>query len=444
MSRLDWVNALPQRWEAKPLRAVADYVVSNVDKAPADGEVHVRLCNYTDVYNNEFITLDLNFMEATATQAEIARFGLTVNDVIITKDSESWDDIAVPALVRETAPDLVCGYHLALLRPRKQHIHGAFLLRCLQAKPVRVQLELAANGVTRFGIPKSDIGSTRLPVPPLNVQRAIADYLDRETARIDALIAAKERLLALLAEKRRALITRAVTRGLDPNAPMKDSGIPWLGEIPAHWTATRIKHVVTLRRSRVQSNEELKPCIGLEDIESWTGRLISNQSSVEEVLVSTTGESDSLSSTFEPGDVLFGKLRPYLAKAWVAEFAGRCTTEALVMQPVAVEARFLHYVCLCPNFIELVDASTFGSKMPRADWDFIGNIKIPLPPATEQRAIVEHITEETARLDALRAATEHSIALLKERRAALISAAVTGQIEAPARTASTADREAVP
>jgi restriction endonuclease S subunit len=288
------------------------------------------------------------------------------------------------------------------------------------------------------------IGNIKIPVPPLPQQRAIADYLDRETARIDALIAAKERLLALLAEKRRALITRAVTRGLDPNAPMKDSGIPWLGEIPAHWTATRIKHVVTLRRSRVQSDEERKPYIGLEHVESWTGRLVSDLSSADEAAVSATRESDSLSSTFEPGDVLFGKLRPYLAKAWVAEFAGRCTTEALVMQPVAVEARFLRYVFLCPDFIDLVDASTFGSKMPRADWDFIGNIKIPLPPATEQRAIVEHITEETARLDALRAATERSIALLKERRAALISAAVTGQIDVPACAASTADREAVP
>jgi len=293
-------------------------------------------------------------------------------------------------------------------------------------------------------VPEEFIRNYLVPVPPLNVQRAIADYLDRETARIDALIAAKERLLALLAEKRRALITRAVTRGLDPNAPMKDSGIPWLGEIPAHWTATRIKHVVTLRRSRVQSDEERKPYIGLEHVESWTGRLVSDLSSADEAAVSATRESDSLSSTFEPGDVLFGKLRPYLAKAWVAEFAGRCTTEALVMQPVAVEARFLRYVFLCPDFIDLVDASTFGSKMPRADWDFIGNIKIPLPPATEQRAIVEHITEETARLDALRAATERSIALLKERRAALISAAVTGQIDVPACAASTADREAVP
>ena len=244
MSLLAWTGQLPDNWEAKPLRSAADYVVSNVDKVPDDDEILVRLCNYTDVYNNEFITPALDFMQATASEAEISRFGLAVDDVIITKDSESWDDIGVPALVRETAGDLVCGYHLARLRPLKNKMNGAFLFRCLQAKPVRVQLELAANGVTRFGIPKSEIGTMRLPVPPLPQQRAIADYLDRETARLDALVAAKERVIGLLAEKRRALITRATTRGLDTHAPLRDSGIPWLGKIPAHWTRSHLKRLL--------------------------------------------------------------------------------------------------------------------------------------------------------------------------------------------------------
>ena len=246
MSLIAWADQLPDNWEVKPLRSVADYVVSNVDKVPDDDEIPIRLCNYTDVYNNEFITLALDFMQATASEAEISKFGLAVDDVIITKDSESWDDIGVPALVRETVGDLVCGYHLALLRSLKERMDGAFLFRCLQAKPVRVQLELVANGVTRFGIPKSEIGAMRLPVPPLTQQRAIADYLDRETARLDALVAAKERVLRLLAEKRRAVITRAVTRGIDPRAPLRDSGIPWLGEIPSHWEIVALRFLVDL------------------------------------------------------------------------------------------------------------------------------------------------------------------------------------------------------
>ena len=141
MSHLAWVNSLPKSWEVKPLRATTDYVVSNVDKLSVDHEIPVRLCNYTDVYNNDFISMSLGFMQATATEDEIEKFGLQVGDVVITKDSESWDDIGVPALVRETANDLVCGYHLALLRPRRHQLAGAFLFRCLQAKPICVQLE---------------------------------------------------------------------------------------------------------------------------------------------------------------------------------------------------------------------------------------------------------------------------------------------------------------
>ena len=245
MNLLAWTDQLPDNWEAKPLRSAAEYVVSNVDKVPDDDEVPVRLCNYTDVYNNESITLAIDLMHATASEAEIAKFGLEVDDVLITKDSESWDDIGVPALVRETAGDLVCGYHLALLRPLKHKMDGAFLFHCLQAKPVQAQLELAANGVTRFGIPKSEIGTIRLPVPPLPQLRAIADYLDRETARLDALVAAKVRVLDLLAEKRQTLITRAVTRGLHSHVQLRESGISWLGKIPAHWTVKRLKFVVT-------------------------------------------------------------------------------------------------------------------------------------------------------------------------------------------------------
>src|SRR5437762_2950242 len=119
MSRdLDWFPQLPARWPTVPLKSLCDYRVSNVDKLSADNELPVRLCNYTDVYHNEFIRLSMDLMQTTATQAEVERFRLFEDDVIITKDSETWSDIGVPAVVAESAPDLVCGYHLAMLRPK--------------------------------------------------------------------------------------------------------------------------------------------------------------------------------------------------------------------------------------------------------------------------------------------------------------------------------------
>lgn len=196
----------------------------------------------------------------------------------------------------------------------------------------------------------------------------------------------------------------------------------------------RLKYVVSLRRSRVDGSDDARPYVGLEQIESGTGRLIRASSetevSVESPDQSTEATGESLTNTFEPGDVLFGKLRPYLAKAWVAEFAGRCTTELLVMEPRATESRFLRYVCLSRDFIDAVDASTFGSKMPRADWDFIGNMPIPMPNQTKQRAIADYLDRETAQLDALVATKEELLDLLAEKRRALVTRSITRGLDA--------------
>lgn len=195
-------------------------------------------------------------------------------------------------------------------------------------------------------------------------------------------------------------------------------------QVASLFPAKRLKHVVSLRRSRVDGNEDDRPYVGLENIESWTGKLLGN-SATDEASSAIMVEGTSLSNTFEPGDVLFGKLRPYLAKVWVAEFPGRSTTELLVMHPVEIEPRFLRYVCLWHDFVNAVDASTFGSRMPRADWDFIGNMSVPIPEWRKQCAIANYLDRETTRLDALVAEKERLLDLLAEKRRALITRAVT-------------------
>ena len=281
------------------------------------------------------------------------------------------------------------------------------------------------------------IGNMSVPVPDPETQTAIADYLDRETARLDALLGAKQGLLKLLAEKRRAIITRAVTCGLDPRAPIRDSGVPWLGGTGIAFPTKRLKHVVTLRRLRTANNspdDGARPYVGLEDIESGTGRLLNllnGAGTSGPSGPSETSETDGkgLGTDFDLGDVLFGKLRPYLAKAWVAEFPGRCTTEALVMKATSIEPRFLRSVCLSSWFVSGVNASTFGAKMPRAEWAFIGNMPVPVPEPKIQKVIADYLDHETTQLDVFTAKTRETIRLLKERRTALIAAAVTGRLD---------------
>ena len=393
-------------------------------------EIAVRLCNYTDVYNNEFITPTLDFMQASASEAEISKFGLAVDDVIITKDSESWDDIGVPALVRETADDLVCGYHLAVLRPFKQTMYGPFLHRCLQAEPVRVQLELAANGVTRFGIPKSEIGTMRLPVPPLPQQRAIADYLDRETERLDALVAAKGRVLGRLTEKRRALITRAVTQGLDPNVSLRDSGIPWLGDIPAHWTQCHLKRVLVGVDYGISVSVDTEGAIAVLRMGNLRdGELdYSGLGFVEEV-------DEAL--LLKRGDLVFNRTNSLEHIGKVALFRGKED------YPVSFASYLVRFRCgpsVLPEFLNYLLNASFPQAWGRAEAlpaigqanlnpNRFGYLPIALPSLAEQGEIVAYISRAASSLQRVRGATEQTISLLKERRSALIAAAVTGEVD---------------
>jgi len=186
-SGVEWLGKVPAHWRVRRLRNIANMRVSNVDKLVKEGEMPVSFSgNYVDVYKNDCIDAQMDFMRATATDEEIKRFRLAKGDVLITKDSETWDDIGVPALVTNPAPDLVSGYHLALLRPSVGKIAGAYLFHALQSKGLAYQFHVKAKGVTRYGLAHSDIKSVWLPLPPLSEQTAIAEYLDGITANIDA------------------------------------------------------------------------------------------------------------------------------------------------------------------------------------------------------------------------------------------------------------------
>jgi len=220
-SGIPWLGDIPEHWDVRRLRNVADLRVSNVDKHTKEGEFPVRLCNYTDVYKNSVITADMPFMAATATRDEIEAFRLHVGDVIITKDSEDWQDIGVPALVAETADDLVCGYHLAILRPRPNVVTGRFLSYALQCRGVVAQLSLAANGVTRYGLSHGAIKAISLPTPPADEQEPIAEYIDEATASLNDAIDRAKHEIDLIREYRTRLIADVVTgkvdvRGLAP------------------------------------------------------------------------------------------------------------------------------------------------------------------------------------------------------------------------------------
>lgn len=421
-----------------PLKAVASYEVSNVDKHSHSGELPVRLCNYTDVYKNDRITLDMDLMRATATQDEISKFHLEVDDVVITKDSETWNDIAVPALIAETDENLVCGYHLAILRANQEFLSGRYLMRAIQSRPVALQLELASTGVTRCGLPKGAIGSAKLPLPDLPTQNRIAAYLDSETARIDALVAEKERMLSLLEQKRAALISRAVTRGLNPKAPTRPSGLDWLGEIPKHWNIRRVKYLIEALTQGSSPQASSLPAeaneLGVLKLSAISrGRFHRSENKALRITVDEEIHPDSLSA----GDVLVTRSN---TPSRVGDACCVPEDEPNLLIPDLVYRLRVKRHFVMPEFLvnylltasartEIIsDARGSSGTMVKISQDHVSNWKIPVPPVEEQEAIITHIQAHQSRSAALQSALRDSIALLKERRSALISAAVTGRL----------------
>ena len=422
MNGADLLASLPDGWRRVPLKATADFAVSNVDKHSFDDELPVRLCNYTDVYKNDRVSPDMDLMAATATPQEIERFHLEVGDVVITKDSESWNDIAIPAYVEGTADDFVCGYHLAFIRPRKDVLDGRFLLRCLQSRPVALQLELEATGVTRYGLPKDAVGLAVLPLPPLPTQHRIAHYLDRETARIDGLIAEKERMLALLEEKRAALISRVVTRGLDPNAPLKPSGQEWLGEIPAHWRVERAKNLFVVRDER--SDDGSEELLTVSHITGVTSR------SEKDVYMFEADDKAGYKRCML-GDLAINTLWAWMGAMGISPMAGIVSPDYHVYTSKGeLLPEYVDLLCRSRPFVAEVSRWSKGvwSSRLRLYPENFFEMRLPVPPHDEQAAIVRAVEADQRKANALRESLQASITLAKERRAALITAAVTGQI----------------
>ncbi|MDE0390709.1 MAG: restriction endonuclease subunit S [Rhodospirillales bacterium] len=420
---------LPSDWKLEKLKFYADVRNSNVDKTVSEDEEPVRLCNYTDVYYNDRITPDLQFMEGSATEAEIHRFQLKCGQVIITKDSEGWDDIGIPALVTEDMPEVLCGYHLSVFEPGPE-LDGGFLAWLCRAEPLNDQFKLAANGVTRFGLGQYPMKNAFIALPPLNTQRRIARFLDEKTARIDGLIEKKRTLLDRLAEKRQALITRAVTKGLDPAAPMKASGIDWLGDIPVHWEVLPLKYIsprvsvgIVVTPAAYYADEGVLAIRGL-NVRPMGFDFTDSRNISEE------GHELHLKSELYEGDLVAVRTGdPGTTSVITADLEGtNCVDLVIIRRPPHASSRFLGWFLNSDAAKVQYMIGSEGALQLHFNVETSKEVSVAVPPNEEQTAIAEYI-DRTLENESDRAAkVERSVDLLQEYRAALITSAVTGQL----------------
>jgi len=281
------------------------------------------------------------------------------------------------------------------------------------------RLNSLGRGSTFLELNADEMKGYKAPHPKLSLQNKIVEYLDSEIAKIEALIEKKNKLIALLEEKKKAVINQAVTKGLDLNVPMKDTGIEWLGKIPQHWEVVKLKYLVNKIDEQNQADVQLK--IAVENVLGFSGKLINLESF----------DYEGITSNFKNNDIIFNKLRPYLGKVYLAREEGGVYGELLVLRPnEKLVPKFLFYLMISTNFIDLVNSSTTGTKMPRASWeDFIRYIHIPVISLDEQQSIVDFLDKALGKNEELSVKLQYSINILKEKRTAMISAAINGEIE---------------
>ena len=399
-SGVEWLEEIPAHWEVRRLK----YLATVNDEALTETTDPDTEITYVDIGNVDSVrgitgTEDLMFEDAPSRARRIVRQG----DIII-----STVRTYLKAIVRieSTDANLIVSTGFAVIRPRDlDERFGAYAL----SAPYFVEGVLAHSvGVSYPAINASELVCLDVAYPSFTEQRAIAAFLDRETTRIDELVAKKERLIGLLQEKRTALISRAVTRGLDPNAPMRDSGVEWLGEIPAHWEVKRLKFLASMRAGAGILGTEIEdmgdyPVFGGNGIRGYTSLFTHDG---EHPLIGRQG-------------ALCGVINLASGRFWATEHA------VVVDAAENVETDYLTYTLIAMSLNRLAQSAA----QPGLNIEVIGNVSAPLPPVPEQRAIAAFLDQETAKLDGLTIKVREAIDRLKELRTALISAAVTGRID---------------
>lgn len=429
-SGVEWLGEVPAHWEAVPFKHATTNSDGGAWGSEPDG------VDDTIVLRSTEQTVDGNWniddpAVRKLSERERADALLRAGDLVITKSSGSALHIGKTTLVTADIAQLGCCYSNFMQRVRTSHdLLPKLAWYILNSGLARSQFDLLSNSTTGLAnLNGTMIGCLMLVLPPMDEQRAITAFLDRETGKIDALIAEQEKLIALLKEKRQSLISHAVTKGLDPNAQMKDSGIEWLGKVPAHWMMKRLKHIspfitvgIVVNPSNYVADEGLPFIYGGDisegSIASETARRISTQDSQR-----------SAKTKLQAGDVLTVRVgAPGVTAVAGAECEGGNCASVMLIRRGDYDSRWLCFAMNSRMVRYQVEIVQYGAAQEQFNIGHAINFCFATPSKAEQTAIADVLADDLEQIDKLTLEAEHAIALLKERRAALISAAVTGKI----------------
>jgi len=435
---VDWLGKVPAHWEVKFFKALLSKNDSGVWGEDFDDDGVVVLRSTEQTVDGRWRIQDPARRRLSVREASNSR--LVVGDLVTTKSSGSDLHIGKTSIVDESVAALKCCFSNFMQRLRVAPLHEPryywYLLNC----PVlREQLVFLSSTTTGLGnLNGSILGALRVPLAPEAEQRTIAAFLDRETARIDGLVAKKELLIELLQEKRAALITRAVTKGLDPSVPMKDSGLESVAKIPVHWdTKPLTKYVVEKSDYRGKTPEKVTSGVFLVTARNVRMGSIDYECSQEFV---AEKDYDEIMRRGRPrrGDILFTTEAP-LGNVALVDREDIALAQRIIrfrMNSGHFDSRFTLFALMSGYFqAQLLSLST-GSTAQGLKASKLPMLRLVAPLLTEQHGIVELLTQKTSNIDALAVRVREAIDRLKELRTALISAAVTGKIDVRAARAA--------
>ena len=427
-SGVEWLGEVPEHWKVAPFKWQIDRNDGGVWGDDPDGTNDTIVLRSTEQSVNGHWKLD-DPAPRKLSKSEINAALLIEGDLLFTKSSGSSLHIGKTTLVTAEIEAMRCCYSNFMQRIRTAKTFTPELAwYVLNNDLARLQFDILSNSSTGLAnLNGTMVGQIIVPVAPISEQHQIADFLDRECGKLDALQAKQERLIELLKEKRQALISHAVTRGLDPTAKLKPSGIEWLGDVPEHWKLVSFGQCVAITGGQVDPTVEPflnYVMIAPNHIESKMGNILALETATEQ-------GAESGKYLCKKGDVIYSKIRPALAKACLCpQDQVLCSADMYPMRGMlGLTNEFLLKVLLTAEFTAFAIMESDRVAMPKLNRETLATTRLPIPPLAEQRAIVAHLDEKCGKIDQLKAKAERGIELLKERRSALISAAVTGKID---------------
>lgn len=425
-SEVPWVYRVKDAWPTKPLKYVAA-INRRALPETTDPSMVIRYIDISSVSSlGEITNIESMSFEAAPSRARrVVQHGDTIVSTVRTY-------LKAVAPIPADDEDLIASTGFAVVTPDRSTLDPTFLSYWLRGSDFVDEVCARSIGVSYPATNSSEVGGIPLPLPPLPTQRAIADFLDRKTAALDGLIARKERLLELLAERREALIHRAVTRGLDPDVPLKDSGVPWIGEVPAHWEVTKTSHRCTVFNGATPSRHRS---------EYWTDGTIPWLASgqVNDYVVVEPNEwitaearADTSLRMAPVGSVVVGMIGQGRTRGMSSRLGiSACINQnmAAIVPGSQMDSTFLHFYFISA-YAPLREEGR-GANQGALNCEILRDFALVVPPIEEQKGIGRHLSQREFEFQRHSETTDKQLTLLREYRQALITAAVTGQLAIP-------------